>query len=260
MRVEKYFDIRYELDRKRIHELIAQQTQMGKPAYICAADGNILAMVNSNREYCRVIDGSLFSICDSSWVPVFIRWIYGKKFNAYRGSDIFSDIVKSRKYRMLFLGTNVQTLNALKSNLVKEDAAIEHMKFCELPYCNVEDFDYPAIARIINEDGADIIWVALGAPKQEIFMHHLQPHLNKGVAIAVGAVFNFFSKLPGLPKSAPSWMAKCRLEFIHRILWEPSKQLKRCWGIIVHLPRILWKEQRRKRKNQRKVHSGDKKW
>ena len=92
---------------------------MGKPAYICAADGNILAMVNSNREYCRVIDGSLFSICDSSWVPVFIRWIYGKKFNAYRGSDIFSDIVKSRKYRMLFLGTNVQTLNALKSNLVK---------------------------------------------------------------------------------------------------------------------------------------------
>jgi hypothetical protein len=28
----------------------------------------------------------------------------------------------------------------------------------------------------------------------------------------------------------------------------------------VHLPRILWKEQRRKRKNQRKVHSGDKKW
>ncbi len=229
---------------------------MGKPAYICAADGNILAMVNNDQEYCRVIDGSLFSICDSSWVPVFIRWIYGKKFNAYRGSDIFSDIVKSHKYRMLFLGTNTKTLDALKSNLVKEDAAIEHMQFCELPYCDVEEFDYPAIARRINEDGADIIWVALGAPKQEIFMHHLQPYLNKGVAIAVGAVFNFFSELPGLPKSAPHWMAKCRLEFIHRILWEPRKQLKRCWGIISHLPSILWKECRRKRNNQKNNLSG----
>lgn len=251
MRVEKYFDIKYEFDKNKIHKLIALQAEKSEPAYICAADGNILAMVNSNKNYREIVNGSLFSICDSSWVPVFIRWIYGKKFQAYRGSDIFSDIVKSQKYRMIFLGTNKETLAALKNNIAAENPAIEQMQFCELPYCNAEDFDYPAIARTINEDGADIIWVALGAPKQEIFMHHLKPHLNKGVAIAVGAVFNFFSGLPGLPKSAPHWMAKCRLEFIHRILWEPQKQLKRCWGILTHLPHILRAEYKRKKSNKK---------
>ena len=232
MRVEKYFDIRYELDRKRIHELIAQQTQMGKPAYICAADGNILAMVNSNKEYCRVIDGSLFSICDSSWVPVFIRWIYGKKFNAYRGSDIFSDIVKSRKYRMLFLGTNVQTLNALKSNLVKEDAAIEHMKFCELPYCNVEDFDYPAIARIINEDGADIIWVALGAPKQEIWMQTNASKLDVGLMAGLGGCMDVYA---GNVQRAPERWQKMGLEWLYRLLKEPSRI-----GRMMKLPKFVF--------------------
>ncbi len=247
--MERYFDIRYELNKDKIHELIALQTRKHEPAYICAADGNILAMVNSNEEYRKIIDGSLFSICDSNWVPVFIRQIYGKKFHAYRGSDIFCDIVKGGKYRMIFLGTNRTTLDALKKNLVKENPAIEDMQFCELPYCSAEEFDYPAIARMIDEDGADIIWVALGAPKQETFMYYLKPHLKKGVAIAVGAVFNFFSGLPGLPKSAPQWMAKCRLEFIHRILWEPHKQIKRCWGILTHLPGILRKEYNLKRMN-----------
>lgn len=250
MHVEEYFNIRYELNRNCIHELIAQQIDKREPAYICAADGNILAMANNDKEYCRIINGSLFSICDSSWVPVFIRCIYGKKYCSYRGSDIFTDIVKSRKYRMIFLGTKQDILDALQKNLAKENPDVMNMTFKELPFCDVEDFDYPAIANTINKDGADIIWVALGAPKQEIFMHNLMPHLNKGIAIAVGAVFNFFSELPGLPKSAPHWMAKCRLEFIHRILWEPRKQLKRCWGIIVHLPRILWKEHHRK---QRKI-------
>ena len=42
------------------------------------------------------------------------------------------------------------------------------MTFYELPFCKVTEFDYPAIAEMIEKDGADIVWIALGAPKQEI--------------------------------------------------------------------------------------------
>ena len=45
--------------------------------------------------------------------------------------------------------------------------------FVELPFRSVEDFDYPQIARQIGEDGAKIIWVALGAPKQERFTQRM---------------------------------------------------------------------------------------
>lgn len=244
--MEKYFDIRYEFDKESVHSLIAQQVEKKEPGYICVADGNILNMVSYNRKYRNIINGGMFSICDSSWVPVFVRWIYGYNYEQYCGSDIFTDIVNSCKYRMIFLGTKQDVLNALQKKLAKDNPDVMNMTFKELPFCNVEDFDYPAIANIINEDGADIIWVALGAPKQEYFMSLLTPHLKKGVSIAIGAAFNFFSGLASAPKRAPKWMVKWHLEFIHRILIEPKKQIKRCWGIILHLPRILWKEYRRK--------------
>lgn len=249
--MEKYFDIRYELEIPEVHRRIEEQIAQQVPAYICVADGNILNMVSCTPEYRDVVNGSMFSICDSSWVPVFIKWIYGKRYQQYCGSDIFIDIVKSRKYRMIFLGTQQAVLDALQKNLAKENPDVENMTFKELPFCKVEDFDYPAIASLVNNDGADIVWVALGAPKQEYFMNKLTPHLNKGVCIAIGAAFNFYSGLSTAPKRAPRWMVKCHLEFIHRIFLEPKKQLKRCWGIVSHLPRILWKEIGRKRSSKK---------
>lgn len=242
-----YFDIRYEFDVPTVHKQIEEQIEKKEPAYICVADGNILNMVFHDKEYRNVINSSIFSICDSSWVPIFVKWIYGKRYTHYCGSDIFIDIVRSKKYRMIFLGTRQKVLDALKENMQKENADIANMTFCELPFCNVNEFDYKGIAEMINNDGADIIWVALGAPKQEIFMNKLKPHIEKGVAIAIGAVFNFYSGMSDAPQRCPEWMRKLHLEFIHRIFKEPKKQTKRCWGIITTLPRILWKENKRKR-------------
>lgn len=249
--MEKYFNIKYELEIPEVHKRIAKQVEKKEPGYICVADGNILNMVSYDRKYHKIINNSMFSICDSSWVPVFIKWIYGKKYQQYCGSDIFIDIVRSRKYRMIFLGTKQTTLDALQRNIAQVNQDVKDMTFKELPFCNVDEFDYPAIAEIINNDGADIIWVALGAPKQEYFMSKLTPHLKKGVCIAIGAAFNFFSGLETAPKRAPRWMVKWHLEFIHRIMLEPKKQIKRCWGIIIHLPRILWKEVRCKKRKEK---------
>lgn len=248
--MEKYFNIRYEFDVPTVHQAIEQQVASGKPGYICVADGNILTMVHKDPEYSTVIDGSIFSICDSSWVPIFVKWIYGYKRQQYCGSDIFIDIIRSRKYRMIFLGTKQITLDSLQQNLSKENPDVAEMTFKELPFCAVDDFDYKGIADIINADGADIVWVALGAPKQEIFMSKLKPHLKKGVIIAVGAAFNFYSGLSDAPHRCPAWMHKCHLEFVHRIFIEPKKQIKRCWHIVVTLPKILSKERKVKKQNK----------
>ena len=103
--MEKYFNIRYEFDVPTVHRCIDEQVKSGIPGYISVADGNILTMVHNDKEYRNVIDGGMFSICDSSWVPKFVKWIYGYKRNHYCGSDIFIDVVRARKYRMIFLGT-----------------------------------------------------------------------------------------------------------------------------------------------------------
>ncbi len=237
-----YFNINYEFDKKEVHRRIGEEQK----GYICVADGVVMNTANRDPEYLKVVNGSLFSICDSSWVPVYLKSIYGVKYEQYCGSEIFKDIISSRKYRMIFMGTSQATLDGLRNELKKMNPDVERMQFVELPFRKVEDFDYPEIAKMIEEDGAKIIWVALGAPKQERFMNLLLPHLNQGVMLGVGAAFKFYS---GTEESrCPAWMQKCHLEFVYRIMQDPKKQLKRCFWILWTLPGLYLGEVKRARK------------
>lgn len=244
--MEQYFNLKYEFDKKEVWAAIDRQLDSGKADYISVADGVILNIANRQPEYMKVINDGMFAICDSSYVPLYLKWIYGIKREQYCGSQIFMDIVNMKKYRMFFMGTSKDILEGLKNNISNIDSKIKDMTFYELPFCKVDEFDYKAIADMVNNDGADIIWVALGAPKQEMFMSKLKPYLKRGVMIAVGAVFKFYSGCVDV-KRAPEWMVKAHLEFVYRIFSEPKKQIGRCAWIIKTLPGLLIGEWKRKR-------------
>ena len=148
--MEKYFNIRYEFDKHAVFRAIDEALLMKKPGYICVSDGVILATVNRDPAYCQVVDGSMFSICDSGYVPLYLRWIYGIERKQYCGSEIFMDIIHQRRYRMAFLGTTQPTLDGLKRHLSEIDPRINDMWFYSLPYKAVDDFDYPAIAQMLD--------------------------------------------------------------------------------------------------------------
>ncbi len=242
--MEKYFNIWYEFDKAAVSKAIDSQVKCGIANYICVADGVIMNMVDRVPGYMDVVNGGMFSICDSSYVPLYIKWIWGRSYEQYCGSQIFRDVIEGRRYRMFFMGAQQRVLESLKGELVKMNPDVEGMTFYELPFRDVNDFDYPAIARMVEEDGADIIWVALGAPKQEIFMNKLKPYLKHGVMIAVGAAFKFYSGVD--VNRAPAWMVRHHLEFVYRIYSEPKKQLNRCAWIIRTLPGLLYAEWKRK--------------
>ncbi|MDE7403371.1 MAG: WecB/TagA/CpsF family glycosyltransferase [Muribaculaceae bacterium] len=235
--MDTYFNIRYEFHRDSVHSAIDNRLQSKGADYICVADGVILDNANRNPEYLKVVNSGLFSICDSSFVPVYIRLIHGEKRNQYCGAQIFRDIVKSGKYRMAFYGANQAILESLRRNLMEMNPDVKDMMFRELPFLEADQFDYASIASEINADKPDIIWISLGAPKQEYFMHRLRPHLNHGVLIAVGAAFKFYAD--GTEKRAPDWMVNHHMEFLFRITQEPRKQIRRCRSIIQSLPRLF---------------------
>jgi len=122
------------------------------------------------------------------------------------------------------------------------------MTFEELPFRAVGEFDYEGIAKRINIDNPDMIWVSLGAPKQEYFMSRLLPYLNRGVMIGVGAVFNFNSGT-GHVKRAPLWMRRLKLEWLYRAFEEPKKNVPRYWNFIKLMPSLILAERRKVKKN-----------
>jgi N-acetylglucosaminyldiphosphoundecaprenol N-acetyl-beta-D-mannosaminyltransferase len=244
--MESYFNIRYEFDKEQVHSAIAARLSCDGSDYICVADGVILDNANRKSSYRKVINDGMFSVCDSSYVPLYIKWIYGIRHDQYSGWQIFGDVVSSRKYRMAFVGASQAVLTGLKNNLLKINPDVDDMLFYELPFQTVDEFDYQSIAKVIEDDGADVVWVALGAPKQEYFMARLKPYLRRGVMIGVGAVFKFYSGVD--VARAPQWMIDRHLEFVYRLYTEPRKQFKRCMWITVTLPWLLIRELYRKSK------------
>ena len=138
-----YFNINYELDKSQVHKSIESVVYQGQKGYICVADGVVMNTANRIKEYLDVVNGGMFAICDSGWVPLYLKSIYGIKYEQYCGAEIFKDIITSRKYRMIFMGTSQPTLNALQKELKKMNPSVEGMSFVELPFRDVEDFDYP---------------------------------------------------------------------------------------------------------------------
>lgn len=246
--IESYFNINYEFDKQAVREFIDKAIADKKAGYITVADGNVVGFAQKHDDYIKVLNEAFFAICDSGWVPVYLKWIYGIHREQYCGPMIFKDLVSQGKHRMFFMGTKQETLDSLQSELAKMNPDVKDMSFYELPFRKVEEFDYPAIAKKIEADGADLIWVALGAPKQDYFMNRLKPYLKKGVMIGVGAAFNFYSGMG--EKRAPQWVIDYHIEFLYRIKQAPKKQIKRCWMIIKGMPSLLWGEWRRKKTHQ----------
>ncbi|MFB3879978.1 MAG: WecB/TagA/CpsF family glycosyltransferase [Armatimonadota bacterium] len=88
------------------------------------------------------------------------------------------------------------------------------------------------VVRKIGEAKPDILFVALGAPRQEKWIRRHMAELQVPVAIGVGGAFDVFA---GRVKRAPEWMQRAGLEWLYRVLREP-KRLPRMWA----LPRLVW--------------------
>ena len=75
----------------------------------------------------------------------------------------------------------------------------------------------------MNDAKADIIWIGLGAPKQERYMYEHRGKVN-GVMIGVGAGFDYYA---GTIKRAPMWMQKLSLEWLYRPMQDPKRLFRR---------------------------------
>lgn len=245
--MNKYFNIYIEFDKSKIVNKINDCIERNQKGYVCVVDGNVLATAHKQKQYRDIVNGALVNTCDGSSIALIAGLIHKSKFETYTGPDIFSKYV-GENYTQYFLGNTDENLLRLKNKFEALGHNLNNFKFQSLPYKNVDDFDYPTIAQEIQLFSPDIIWVSLGAPKQEIFINKLYPFLDKGVLFAIGAAFNLFLG-DEKNKRAPKIVRKMHLEWLFRVTQEPQKQYSRIKFYIKSLPRIVIDELKRNKKH-----------
>ncbi|MCV2876542.1 WecB/TagA/CpsF family glycosyltransferase [Rhodobacteraceae bacterium XHP0102] len=87
-------------------------------------------------------------------------------------------------------------------------------------------------ARILNS-GADLVWVGISSPKQDLWMHEMVDSLPQTL-IGIGAAFDFHT---GRVRRAPLWMQRSGLEWLFRLISEPRRLWRR---YLILAPRFLW--------------------
>ena len=108
-------------------------------------------------------------------------------------------------------------------------------RYKDLPLAGIHDGFFKDEAKVvedIKDSGAKVIYAALGSPKQEKFVRQHGREAGLSLGVGVGGSFDVIS---GLKKRAPQFFIKLRLEWLYRVLAEPSR-----WRRILAVPQFMW--------------------
>ena len=92
------------------------------------------------------------------------------------------------------------------------------------PFRELTDEEISEDAGRIRESGANVVWVGLGMPKQELWMHRVREFLPGVTLVGVGAAFDLIA---GTVSQAPPWMQRAGLEWLYRLFQEPRRLWRR---------------------------------
>lgn len=231
------FNINIEFEPQVFRNTIERHIKEKIKAYVCVVDANVISIAQKDLQYREIVQNATINTCDGSSIAKMVNMIYGTDYHAYNGPEVFEYYIE-KPYKHVLLGNKASKVEQIRTKVAEKnlDLDIVHV---DVPFVPIDEFDYPAIAKQINDIKPDIVWVSLGAPKQEKFIANIFPYVSQGVFFGIGAAFNFYT---GDLHNNKKEIAGIRLIWLERIFREPQKQLKRLGGYLMTLPKMFWEE------------------
>jgi N-acetylglucosaminyldiphosphoundecaprenol N-acetyl-beta-D-mannosaminyltransferase len=130
----------------------------------------------------------------------------------------------SEGWRHYFYGGTEGTAEALGRAMQKKYPGLKIAGFDCPPFRSLTSIEIEASIDRINAAKPDLVWIGLGCPKQELWMAEHRSRINGAVLLGVGAAFDFHS---GRVQRAPVWMRTYGLEWLHRLISEPTRLWRR---------------------------------
>jgi N-acetylglucosaminyldiphosphoundecaprenol N-acetyl-beta-D-mannosaminyltransferase len=196
--------------------------------YVSSTNVNNVNIALESENYFDVMEEADLSIPDG--VP--FLWVGRMKGFALRkrcGIEEFMEAVfelsnKGYNYTHYFYGNTPKVLANMKARLLQRYPNLKIAGMYSPPFRALSPQEDEEDIRMINDAGADFLWVSLGCPKQEKWLYDHRNRLNVVIGGGSGAVFNFFS---GDTFKAPDWVRYMGLEWILRLIIEPKRLFRR---------------------------------
>lgn len=207
----------------------------GRPKVVFDVNGQGLSLARRDPRYAAAVAEADIIHADGGFLVTLSRWLAGPQIPERAATtDMIHDFAAqcAQTGHSFFLLGGEEAVNAKAAARLQEMypglriAGRHHGYFSE-----VEEAE---VARLINRSGADVVWVGMGKPREQIISLRLRDRISARWIITAGGCFHFIA---GEYRRAPAWMQKANLEWAHRMISRP-RQL--AWRYLTTNPHALW--------------------
>jgi len=199
---------------------IKELIERGLPAHIITLNAEIVYQAQASQDLREIINNADLITPDG----IGIVWA-GRKlgFNIRErvtGIDLVYRLCQAapvEEWKIYLLGSAPGVAEAAARQLA---AAYPGLQICGTHHGYFQEEDMPAMVQEIRELAPHILFVALGAPKQEMWIKKYKEQMGVPACIGVGGSLDVIA---GYKKRAPGWIVKLNLEWLYRLLAEPSR-------------------------------------
>lgn len=193
--------------------------------------------INPEKTYCAQYDVKIkklirradIHICDGIGIVIAAKILYDRKIPRITGIQLFLDLMaraEKEGLKVFLLGATPESNRSACEKLLAKHPKLKIVG-SHHGYLN----NGSMVARIINESGADMLFVSMGSPKQEYWISRHMESINASFIMGIGGTLDVVS---GKAKWAPKLFRKTGTEFLYRLICEP-KRLKRqiCYPVFM---------------------------
>lgn len=228
--------------RRAFIQTLQNRIDNKEKTFVVTANPEIVMQTLDNQEYKKTLQKADFITADGIGIVKAAQLIGQPLPERVSGFDLMLDLLEianEKRYRVFFLGAAdhvlQQTLAKVKTDFPGIQIAGAQNGFF--------DWKDPVLPQMIKDSKSDLVFVALGFPRQENWIGSHINLFNQGVFIGIGGSFDGFT---GNVKRAPEVWQKLNLEWFYRLVKQPSR-----WKRMLVLPKFAITVMRKKAMNKR---------
>ncbi len=207
-----------------------------KPLVVNCLNPHSFVTALGDPSFRSALEESSILLPDGVGVCMALKRYKDEEIHKIAGDDLHHQMLSQAEAiggKVFYMGSTPEVLRLIEEHLHRDFPNIQ-VKTHSPSYCaEMSEEENSEVVEMINAFEPDILFVGLGAPKQEKWVHRNSSRLNAKSIANIGGAFEFYA---GTIKRAPQWAISLRLEWLVRFLHEPKRMWERN---MVSSPRFL---------------------
>ena len=228
----------HQLTRKELLQILRERLEQGLTTWLVTVNAELVVKAGDDPAVASALQKADLLLADGAGVVWAARTLGGVELERLPGVEIAEELIKwaaEANLKVYFLGAEPGVAEAAVGELRHRYPQLRTAGCRRGYFTQAEEQD---ILEEIKDAEPDILLVALGAPRQELWLAEHQRELAVPVAVGVGGSFDVWA---GRVKRAPAWMGDAGLEWLFRLIIQPRRARR-----MLALPRVVQQVLRRK--------------